>query len=153
MVEIFNTAFEVSLRVLLVLESAKERHLTSDMIVVTDFISVYGKDFGLSDVNLHGDNNYKFGEFALRRELVREAIKFLVLDGYVNAHYDERGFHYCISGQGHDFSFGLTSNYAYKYRSCVRNTHEYLCNMTERDILNMINNRAVHPFREGETNV
>lgn len=75
---VFNTTFEVSLRVLLTLEVSEDK-LSADMIAVSDFITVYGRDFGISSENLHGDNSYRFGEFGIRRELVKEAVKSLVL--------------------------------------------------------------------------
>ena len=47
MTNVFNTTFELSLRVLLALESSIDRPQTVDMITAIDFITVYGKDFGI----------------------------------------------------------------------------------------------------------
>ena len=56
MTNVFNTTFELSLRVLLTLDSSNNSPRTVDIITALDFITVYGKDFGISDENLHGDN-------------------------------------------------------------------------------------------------
>jgi hypothetical protein len=61
MAEIFNSIFELSLRALLVMKNA-QRPLTEEEVVIADFIAVYGTDFGIADVNLHGDNSYKYCE-------------------------------------------------------------------------------------------
>ena len=50
--ELFNSPFELSLRVLIILNTAQLR-LTIDKIVAYDFISTYSSDFGISESNLH----------------------------------------------------------------------------------------------------
>lgn len=87
---VFNTPFEVSLRILFTLDIAS-RKMSVDLIAVSDFITVYGRDFGISDDNLHGDNSYRFGEFGVRRELVKEALKSLVLDALITAESTKEG--------------------------------------------------------------
>ncbi len=65
---IFNTSFEVSLRILIILNTVQTR-LSIDRITALDFIAIYGKDFGVSEYNLHGDNDYRFSEYRLYAEL------------------------------------------------------------------------------------
>ena len=45
---IFNTSFEVSLRILIILNTVQTR-LSIDRITDLDFIAIYGKDFGVSE--------------------------------------------------------------------------------------------------------
>lgn len=78
MKDIFNTPFEASLRILIILNVIHTR-LSVDRITAMDFISTYGKDFGVSEHNLHGDNNFRFSEYASKRKIISEAIKSLVL--------------------------------------------------------------------------
>jgi len=52
--KVFNTEFETSMRLLLLLTLSKKRKLTFDNLVTADFISNYSKEFGLSHNNLHG---------------------------------------------------------------------------------------------------
>ena len=80
--KLFNSTFENSLRILLLMdEFGKKQNL--DMLYVADFMVSYGATFGFSKADLNGDNPYKFSEFASRREIVRLALKQLVLDGLV----------------------------------------------------------------------
>ena len=55
------------------------RHLLETLYAI-DFMSLYGRTFGITDSDLNGDNEYKFSEFASHRELIRAALKELVLD-------------------------------------------------------------------------
>ena len=85
MTGVFNTSFEVSLRILIILHIAKTR-LSVDRITALDFIAIYGRDFGASDFNLHGNNEYRFGEYTAKREIIMQAVKELVLRAYVLPH-------------------------------------------------------------------
>lgn len=73
--EIFNSSFETGLRVLLVLSSIQPKAATVDRIAAYDFITIYGRDFGVSHINLHGDSNYNFSELASKRASCNEGIK------------------------------------------------------------------------------
>lgn len=74
--DVFNTSFEVSLRMLIILNTVQTR-LSIDRITAFDFIAIYGKDFGVSEYNLHGDNDYRFSEYTSKREIVSQTIKNL----------------------------------------------------------------------------
>ena len=99
MKDIFNTTFEVSLRILIVLNVTQTR-LSIDRVSAMDFMAIYGKDFGVSEYNLHGDNNYRFSEYASKRKIMSESLKNLVLRGYILPHCNKSGFTYSISKSG-----------------------------------------------------
>lgn len=149
---VFNTTFEASLRVLLMLHISKEKYLTGDMIAAADFITVYGKDFGIADVNLHGNNVYKFSEFAFRRELIKKAIKQLVLNNLIQFNSTNNGFSYYINQNGLHYCQHLTSEYANSYRQIAMQTHYFINNKTECEVLKIINQRSLSSLREGYIN-
>ena len=78
-----GSTFEISLRILLLLNEAHEAALDEQQIGAVDFISVYAADFGLLDENLHGYSNYRFSEYPARKHLVSSALKGLLLDGNI----------------------------------------------------------------------
>ena len=82
--EIFNSSFETGLRVLLVLSSIQLKAATVDRIAEYDFITIYGRDFGVSHINLHGDSNYNFSELASKRASCNEGIKEFVLSDLIS---------------------------------------------------------------------
>ena len=147
---IFNTTFEISLRVLLILAENIDNIQTVDRIATSDFITVYGKDFGISEENLHGDNNYKFSEYAIRRELVHKAIKLLVIDGFIDLSQSEDGFSYSINQKGLEYCARFDSDYANTYRILTRRTNKYVKSKSEQNILKMINRHSVSSLQRSE---
>ena len=67
MQELFNSTFEVSLRLMLLLSTTGDIPMTVDRIAAYDVMTIYSRDFGLSDEVLHGDNEFGLSEFASRR--------------------------------------------------------------------------------------
>ena len=77
---IFNSPFELSLRILILMKTRNSR-VTVEWLSCLDFVTTYGKDFGVSEFNLHGDNEYRFSEYAAKREVIGIAIKELQPSG------------------------------------------------------------------------
>lgn len=113
--EVFNTTFEMELRIILLMASAPELLFSSTRILALDFISCYAKAFDVALENLHGNNNFMYAEMAGRRSLVTEAIKKLVRYGILQVK-NNRGFYYKITKYGLELSNELHSTYAQEYR-------------------------------------
>lgn len=143
MTNVFNTTFELSLRVLLALDSSNNLPKTVDMITAIDFITVYGKDFGISEENLHGDNSYRFCELAVRRDLITGALKSLVLDELVTVRASEKGFTYVINDKGETFCNEMECTYAKEYREAAIKAQEYISLHNQKDILKLINQQSL----------
>ena len=116
--KLFNTPFELSLHVLLLLDVV-DAALTIDKIAAYDFITIYCEDFGIADNSLHGENGFAFSELSARRDLTKEAIKDLVIDGLVMAKDDETGILYSISDKGRTISGSFQSEYALRYKELM----------------------------------
>ena len=145
---IYNTPFEISLRVLLLLETGLCE--TADMIAAADFITVYGKDFGISDTDLHGNSVFKYSEFPLRRDLVNKVVKQLVIMGLINVSSSNIGFIYSINQSGKKYCSGLTNDYAKTYRRLAERTQKYIAQRSGREILDSINRHALSWLQRGE---
>lgn len=113
--QLFNTVFENSLRLLLLLNKY-DLPQTLDRPHVVDFMTLYGKSFGLAEHNLNGENSFKFSEFASQRELIKEALRELVLKGTAEAVIYKSGISYIITPEGEDFCASLESDYAREYQ-------------------------------------
>ena len=122
------------------------------MINAADFITVYGKEFNIYNENLHGDNVYKFSEFALRRDLIKKAIKQLVLDDLIEVTSSNRGFYFKINSKGLNYCNLLNSDYANSYRQISIQAHNFINNKTEGQILNAINKRSIVSIGEDHIN-
>ena len=152
MENVFNTPFEISLRVLLTLSIDETQTKTADMIAAADFISVYGQAFGLADENLNGDNAFNFSEFASKRELVQKALRLLVLDGLVIVSKKRDGFRYGISTKGQAYRVRFNNDYADEYFATARAVNELIGSKSEREILALINRRSAMSLQRGGQN-
>lgn len=145
--KVFNTEFEISMRLLLLLSLSKKRKLTFDNLVTADFISNYSKEFELSHKNLHGENEFSFSEFSARRALSQLAIKQLVLENLVKVSYSNDGFIYSITERGLALSNSLASDYANEYRLYAHKAIIYMDSKNEKELLNLISREASKSLR------
>lgn len=117
--KLFNSTFEMELRILLLLSESKGSQYTVDRIVALDFITCYSADFSLPYGNLHGVNNYKFGEMSNRRVLTQDAVKQLVTKDFITVAVD-KGYYFSISDQGQEYAKKLKSAYAKDYKTIAK---------------------------------
>jgi hypothetical protein len=115
---VFNTAFEVGLRVDILLDESG-RDLDALTIQLADFVATYGKEFNISGFSAQGDNPYMYCEFESREALVVDALKRLVLDGYLLPSATRDGIVYRTTLAGHRFARSLDSDYADEYRDAA----------------------------------
>lgn len=145
---LFNSTFENSLRLLILLNEF-DMPQTLDMPYAVDFMTLYSQTFGLSEQNLNGDNDYKFSEFASQRELVRDALKELVLNGTAEAVSYKDGLSYIITPEGEEYCELLDSDYANEYRENARNVIKVVFGKNERTLIASIYKMSGQSFREG----
>lgn len=115
---LFNSRFETSLRVLLLLAEATVWPLSASTISNIDFMATYGKEFGVSEYDLHGQNRYKFSQLTAKKQLIDEAIKKLVRLGLIKVDLIN-GYKYMITDGGINFIDEMNDAYSNQYRSIV----------------------------------
>lgn len=104
------------------------------MILAIDFIAVYGKDFGISVDNLHGDNSYKYSELPSRKEVLDKTIKCLFLDGLIDLD-TKNGYRYQISDSGLNYISLLEDDYAEEYRNLIM---KFYCNYRDYSVSELL---------------
>ena len=139
---IFNSPFELSLRILILMKTRNSR-VTVEWLSCLDFVTTYGKDFGISEFNLHGDNEYRFSEYEAKREIIGAAIKELVLRGYLTPHCNKSGFNYSITPAGIQLCETLNDEYAETYEKIAKIAINHFANYTDRKLMNCINEKAI----------
>lgn len=137
MTKVFNTIFEVSLRVLCILNIV-ETPISLERILCLDFFSIYGKDFDLCNFNLHGNNNYKYAEMASSRFLIKKGLQNLVLQGYIDAIFNSSGIFYGISPKGKEFQQKMNSNYSLELSNILKGLISVMSNRSDVELLNML---------------
>lgn len=105
----------MELRILLLLSTGHKKSYTIDRLVALDFIICYAECFQFPYENLHGDNDYMYGEISNRRFLATEAVRELVIKGLVEATINA-GYQFNISAVGKKYAKSLESTYAIEYR-------------------------------------
>lgn len=139
--ELYNSIFEINLRVLLLLASTPLKSMSSDKILYFDFVVCYGREFEIGDYNLHGDNSYKFSELALRKTKINDSIKDLVVKGYICVE-TINGFTYKISSKGIEYITSFEDEYTIEYEKFAEKAFEKYYDYSEKQLLSLINNKS-----------
>lgn len=142
MYSVFNSSFEISLRILILMDEAGTAQSLGSLYLA-DFIATYGRVFGITEASINGENQFMYSEFASRRELVREALKELVLAGHVHPLRSNKGFFYKINEHGRELSKSLDSQYAKEYRLAAEAALIYTANRTQNSITDEINEMSI----------
>jgi len=140
--KLFNSLFEMQLRILLLLSQDGISAMSLDRIVAIDFITIYGAEFRLAGFNLNGDSLYKFSEIASRRAAIQEAIKKSVVDGFVKVEV-HNGFQYKISEVGKQYADSLESKYAIDYRTSTTGTFRFSRGKSDQELMKIIQNHSI----------
>ena len=140
--KLFNSTFEMELRILLLLSESSGSQYTVDRIVALDFITCYSADFSLPYGNLHGKNNYKFGEMSNRRILTQEAVKQLVTKGFIAVAVD-KGYYFSISERGRNYAKKLKSAYAKDYKTIAKAVIKKYRKDSDEDMLAEIQSHSI----------
>lgn len=152
MSSIFNTSFEISLRVLLTLEATSREWCSADWIAASDFITVYSGDFGIADENLHGENNYRYSEYALRREMIREALKSLVSRQLIDVKSTSEGFKYALGKLGSEYCTEMENDYSQRYRELAKAVKDAFGHKTDNEILGLVRRNSLSSIRRSNDN-
>ncbi|TYS69710.1 hypothetical protein FZC76_05590 [Sutcliffiella horikoshii] len=144
---LFNSTFETSLRILIIMSEYQDTHISADTIAAIDFISIYGAEFKISDTNLHGDNLFMFSEFTSRRTLVQQGVKKLVLQNLISVLPSKEGFTYRINSNGIKYINSFESHYAHSYKEMCHRARQYILNRAEKDVFKMINEHSIRSLK------
>lgn len=137
MIRIFGSETDLALRILMLLYVCKGT-VNIDRMVSYDFITTYGRYFGMDEENLHGDNEYSFGELSARRKVMMGSIKYLVTNDLIRAVDTDKGFAYSITERGTVVAKGMTSEYALRYRKVMERVCSSMAGMTDKELRDRI---------------
>ena len=119
---LFNSEFEVSMRVLLLLDTFKSS-LDLDQIMYLDFFTIFSKNYGLGGENINGDSEYRINSLTMQPDLYKNAIRELVTSGFIMVRSEQDGFRYRINESGQKLCKSMTSDYSVQYKNNAALTH------------------------------
>lgn len=132
----------MELRILLLLSTGRKKNYTIERIVELDFIICYAESFQLPYENLHGDNNYMYGELSNRRFLVRKAVKELVTKGLIKVNICD-GYQFSISETGRKYIKKLKSTYATQYLMIAVEVVKTFSKLSDEQLATSIRENAI----------
>lgn len=139
---LFNSVLEVGVRTLLVLEALQEA-VDVERLVVYDYLVVHSADFPSGPPSLHAATPYRSGQLAARRDLIQEAISFLVSKGLAISQPTVDGFRFTVSDAGIVFCSYLSSTYA----SAIRGRSTWLASavhkLSDSELRQLVRSRAL----------
>lgn len=147
MQRIYNSGFEIEPRVMLIADTYPLSSFTEDLFVAIDFMAVYSGTFIAGEQSLHGDNGFKFSEITARRQSIHEAIKNLVLEGFLVVEIRD-GFKYRISELGTQYANSFESTYAIQYKNNLLSVSEKYRDYDEKVLSKIITEKALADGRE-----
>lgn len=119
MMKLFNSRFELALRVMLILKNSKK--ITKSKILALDLMSTYGKACKIANENLHGNNQFDISEIAIRKKLIDKAIAYLRLYELAEELYDSNlGYTYRLTNNGRKIIDQVNDDYAERYQGTLR---------------------------------
>lgn len=146
MEKVFNSTFETSLRIMLLL-SVCGNGITADRIAEYDLLTVYSRYFNLSEQVLNGDNDFGFSEYATRRKNIQNTLKDMVLDGTVKVARGRDDFQYAITEAGFRVVKRMKSEYAVAYKKLAHITVQKYENRLDSEIMDVINRASMKSLR------
>ncbi|OPZ32486.1 MAG: hypothetical protein BWY97_01476 [Tenericutes bacterium ADurb.BinA124] len=114
--KLFNSEFEVSMRVLLLLDTFNSS-LDLDQIMYLDFFTIFSKNYGLEGENINGDSDYRINSLTMQPDLYKNAIRELVTSGLIVVRSEQDGFRYRINESGRKLCKSMTSDYSIQYKN------------------------------------
>ena len=117
--KLFNTEFEVSMRLLMALDNVS--YINEDEIARLDFFAVYAEHYGFGDSNLNGPCTFPLSEFTIQRKLIKNSLKELLFKGIVTVRSDSnKGFIYAITDLGKSHILDMNDEYSKKYKQYMK---------------------------------
>lgn len=139
---VFNTIFEMQLRIILLMAAGHELRFSSTRILTLDFINYYAKSFDIALEDLHGNNDFMYAELTGRRTLVVEAIKKLVRQRILDVKV-EQGYQYKITGYGLEIAKKFHSTYALEYHRVAELSVKKYEDKSDEEILQEIQQHPI----------
>lgn len=137
---VFNSLKENIQRVLLNL--LVNNQLSINRLILIDYISLYGKDFGVSEININGDGPYNLTEYVTKRTQLKEAVNYLVRNGFVHAEINNKKFVFRLSDKGLEYCNSFKSDYAIDYIDQVTITKEFFLTYSDDKIQKFVEEKT-----------
>lgn len=139
--KIFNSKFEVALRLLLILFTFSDKVFTNQRLLSYDFLTLYAKNFNIFFKNINGDNMFYIGEYSYIKNMYKESINFLLLKGLITINNEAST--YKISPIGIEYIRKIESDYKKEYINVLGFVNKKYVDTSDDDLEKLITNNAI----------
>lgn len=122
-IKVFNNEIEVSLRILVILQYIYPKSFDVEMINYYDYFILHTKDIDGVE-SLHADVPNRFGELAVKRDLIRSSLTLLITKDLVEVKYTDKGIEYIATESTSPFLDTLDESYTIQLNKNI----EWVCN-------------------------
>lgn len=140
-IKIYNTAYEIGIRILILLGQSK-KELDLQRIIFYDYLMIHYNDVNTAYESLHPDNPYHATELFVRRKLIQDALKLIGQKGLLEVKFSNSGIQYHITSLGINFLSYFESEYFTKLSEYARLVIEQFHNYSDEELKRYINNNV-----------
>jgi len=108
--QLFNTPFELGLRMVYLLSAIRPKGADLQKLVLLDYAIIYSSDLS-GPTSLHTPVPYRGGELLTRRELIEQGIYLMTTKGLIDVKIDHTGLIYIAGPAALTMVGSLTSKY------------------------------------------
>ena len=139
MSSLYNTPTDTAMRLLLILRE-KGESLSQGHLLAIDFVATFGLTFGIAGTNLHGNSYLNLAEFPARKNLVSNAIRYLVTNALIDINETSSGFLFSLNKTGEEIICRISGNYMEEYRSVACSAIRLYASMPDSEIIQFVQN-------------
>lgn len=99
MSEVFNSPFELGMRMVYLLMCMYPRKADLQKLVYLDYATIYSADFQ-GPPSLHTPVPLRGGEYISRREVIEKGLQLMAIRGLINVELDSNGISYLLGENG-----------------------------------------------------
>lgn len=150
-IQIFNSAEEVGVRILFILDIYQKR-MSFQRIMYYDYFSLHLRDLDKALKSLHPDNPNHSSEIAIKRDLINKGLKLILAKGLVGVKYTKTGIYYQSNHLTHDFISLFENGYVEQLKKNISIVNGFFLNQTDKQIYKYVDRNIGKWVGEFENN-
>ena len=151
-IKIFNSPEEVGVRILFILDVCEKR-MSSQRIMYYDYFALHLNEVYNTYESLHPDNPNHSSEIAVRRDLIKKALNFMIEKGLISIKYLKTGIYYQRNQLTTSFVDLFENGYAIQLKKNIKVVDEKFLNYSDKQIYEYINKNIGSWVGEFEKNI
>ncbi|NNM43756.1 MAG: threonine transporter RhtB [Chlamydiae bacterium] len=131
--EIFNTPFELGIRMVYLLMALHPLKVDLQRLIYFDYAAIYSADLGGPE-SLHTPVPLRGGEYASRRDVIEKGLYLMASRSFIDVQADATGITYCLGEHGPSLVGLISGEYSKElFRRCNWVANE-LSNKSEKEL-------------------